>query len=81
MTTQNNTGILNSRAYINDYARSLRTVTQPAQPSSNTLTLCQFILDKIGEQGYDEWLATTPDDNEGFEKAVGQKFTEVALGR
>ena len=78
---RNDTGINNSKAYLNEYARSLRTQTPSASRPVSILPLCEMLLQKMGEGAYFLWLETAPDEDAAFDDAVRAKFKEITIGR
>jgi hypothetical protein len=78
MTTRNNTGIMNSKSHMQDYVRDLRIQPVAPQPKTSPVNaICDMILNKVGEQAYNEWLDTTPDDNDGFHRAAVEKLSNI----
>ena len=77
----NNTGINNSRAYLNEYVRTLLTPTATTPKPVSVLPLCKMLLNMMGEQAYNEWIETTPNDNAGFQKAATEKLKALTIGK
>jgi hypothetical protein len=78
---RNNTGINNSKSYLNEYLRTLRTRPATTPKPNSVLPLCNMLLNMMGEQAYNEWIETAPDDNAAFVAAVTQKLKELTIGR
>lgn len=44
---------------------------------AHIMDVCQNILAILGDAKYSEWIETTPDDNEGFNRAAEAKLSEL----
>jgi pyruvate/oxaloacetate carboxyltransferase len=55
---------------MQEYVRSLRTPV-------SIMTICQAIVNIMGEEKYQAWIDTTPDEDEAFYRAAASKLAEL----